>query len=155
MRKALIVAASVLALTLGGQAFAQDTNSPSINGNSDGSGNNKLVNKVLTLSLTDSSTKTVDKSRSNSQDNGSYNNNNAVTANQDLSAVNSNHSINDVVEMADGSNYNSGSNSVSGGAFAAFAGVLNQGWTTGVNANAQAATNIAAQGNISFGSATH
>ena len=36
-------------------------------------------------------------------------------------------------------------------AFAAFAGIANQAWNTGINANTQAATNIAAQGTVNFG----
>jgi hypothetical protein len=46
--------------------------------------------------------------------------------------------------------YRSGSNSVNGSAFAAYAGILNQGWNTGINSNAQAATNIAAVGTVTF-----
>ena len=47
--------------------------------------------------------------------------------------------------------YQSGNNSVRGNAFAAYAGILNAAWNTGINANTQAATNIAAQGNVNFG----
>ncbi len=50
-------------------------------------------------------------------------------------------------------NYASGSNSVSGAAYAAYSGILNQGWNTGINAQSQAATNIAALGTVTF--ATH
>ena len=48
-------------------------------------------------------------------------------------------------------NYSSGNNQVQGNAFAAYAGILNQAWNTGINANAQAATNIAARGTVTFG----
>ena len=37
-----------------------------------------------------------------------------------------------------------------GNAFAAFAGISNNAWNTGINANTQAATNIAAYGQVSF-----
>lgn len=37
-------------------------------------------------------------------------------------------------------------------AFAAYAGILNSAWNTGVNANTQVATNIAAQGTVTFSS---
>lgn len=46
--------------------------------------------------------------------------------------------------------YQSGSNSINGNAFAAYAGIMNVAWNTGVDTNAQAATNIAAQGNVNF-----
>ncbi|AXJ96504.1 hypothetical protein DM480_14415 [Sphingomonas sp. FARSPH] len=48
------------------------------------------------------------------------------------------------------SDYSSGSNTVNGSAFAAFSGILNQGWNTGINSNAASATNIAAQGSTTF-----
>lgn len=47
-------------------------------------------------------------------------------------------------------NSNSGNNAVQGSAFAAYSGILNQGWNNGQGSNAQAATNIAARGSVSF-----
>jgi hypothetical protein len=85
------------------------------------------------------------------------NDNTSIAAYQKLIATNSNHHLDEVVDLdgEDGSEtpvgYNSGSNSVSGSAFAAYAGILNQAWNTGINANTQAATNIAAQGTVNFG----
>jgi hypothetical protein len=46
--------------------------------------------------------------------------------------------------------YVSGDNNVSGNAFAAYAGILNNAWNTGINANAQAASSIAARGTVTF-----
>ena len=57
----------------------------------------------------------------------------------------------EIVEDAQG--YNSGNNHVSDNAFAAFAGILNQSWNTGVNANTQSGTNLAAGATINFGAA--
>ncbi|GMM92719.1 hypothetical protein [Qipengyuania sp. MTN3-11] len=90
-------------------------------------------------------------------ENGSYNSNTFVVAEQELKAVNINRELDEVVDL-DGIDetessvgYNSGNNSVNDNAFAAFAGISNAAWNTGINANTQAATNIAAQGTINFG----
>ena len=92
------------------------------------------------------------------QQNG--NSSNEIVATQVLLAVNSNHDLDEVADF-DGEDdsdsnvgYNSGDNTVRGSSFAAFAGILNQAWNTGLNANTQAATNIAAQGSVSFGDTT-
>ena len=89
--------------------------------------------------------------------NGSYNNNRMVVAHQELKAVNINKYLDEVVDL-DGEDdsdtavgYNSGNNIVRDNAFAAFAGISNAAWNNGINANTQAATNIAAQGTINFG----
>ena len=74
-----------------------------------------------------------------------------IIADQDLKSINVNKDMGPVVENEKGG-YKSGANSVSGGAFAAFAGIQNIAWNTGVDSNAQAASNIAAQGNVRFGS---
>jgi hypothetical protein len=50
--------------------------------------------------------------------------------------------------------FRTGDNTVRGNAFSAFAGVLTQNMNTGVNSNAQAATNIAARGTVQFGDNT-
>jgi hypothetical protein len=88
---------------------------------------------------------------SNNSTNGSNNGNDSssVVATQTLLAINANAAPLNFMSLAL-SNYSSGSNSVSGNAFAAYAGILNQGWNTGINANAQAATNIAARGTVTF-----
>ena len=86
-----------------------------------------------------------------------HNGNTKIVASQSLYAENSNSYLDEVVDLdgEDGSEtavgYNSGSNSVNDNAFAAYAGILNQAWNTGINANTQAATNIAAQGTVNFG----
>jgi hypothetical protein len=89
--------------------------------------------------------------------NGSHNGNNYVVAEQELKATNVNMYLDEVVDL-DGEDdsdtavgYNSGNNTVRDNAFAAFAGISNAAWNTGINANTQAATNIAAQGTINFG----
>ncbi len=88
---------------------------------------------------------------SNNSTNGSNNGNDSssIVATQTLLAINANAAPLNFQSLAL-SDYSSGSNSVSGNAFAAYAGILNQGWNTGINANAQAATNIAARGTVNF-----
>lgn len=88
---------------------------------------------------------------------GSIASGNFITATQTLAAINVNQQLDEVVDL-DGEDdtdtavgYNSGNNRVSDNAFAAFAGILNQAFNTGINANTQAATNIAAQGTVNFG----
>lgn len=73
-----------------------------------------------------------------------------VIANQTLSGVIVNYGFDEIVDIDDG-DYDSGDNQVKDNAFAAFAGILNQAWNTGVNANTQAGSNIAARGNVHFG----
>jgi hypothetical protein len=84
-----------------------------------------------------------------SNDSHDGNDSSSVVASQTLLAVNANAAPLNFMSLAL-SNYGSGDNSVSGSAFAAYAGILNQGWNTGINANAQAATNIAARGTVTF-----
>ncbi|MFN3388983.1 MAG: hypothetical protein ACK40O_08620 [Allosphingosinicella sp.] len=88
---------------------------------------------------------------------GEIQNGSNIVAEQTLIAINANSQLDEVVDL-DGEDasetavgYNSGNNNVSGNAFAAYAGILNQAWNTGINSNAQAATNIAAQGTVNFG----
>ena len=98
----------------------------------------------------------------NSDAEDSYNDNSGqaeIVATQVLIAVNSNSQLDEVADF-DGEDdtessvgYNSGDQSVNGNSFSAFAGILNQAWNTGLNANVQAATNIAAQGTVTFGDA--
>ena len=106
------------------------------------SGNDNSDNS---LNVADSGNDSSNNSTNNSN-NG--NDSSAVVALQVLTATVSNAAaLNFNGTQAD---YSSGSNSVSGSAFAAFSGILNNGWNTGINANAQAATNIAARGTVTF-----
>lgn len=157
MRELVIVtagAAAAAALAVGTPAVAQETNGPTtatITGQMDD--DNVIVNDLLDLVLTDNS------ADQDNDGNGSYNGNtfNSIVAYQSLSAVNTNQYMDEVIDL-DGvddepsdAGYHSGSNSVNDNAFAAFAGIANAAWNTGVNANTQAATNVAAQGTVSFG----
>ena len=82
----------------------------------------------------------------------SNNENGSIIADQEMTAIITNNGeFAEIVDDAQG--YNSGSNSVDSNAFAAFAGILNQSWNTGVNANTQSGTNIAAGATINFGDA--
>ena len=74
-------------------------------------------------------------------------NDNDVIATQTLKAVITNDG--GAGERGEGA-YNSGDNTIRGNAFAAFAGILTQAWNTGVNANIQTGTNIAATGAVTF-----
>jgi len=155
MRKIVYAsAASVAALAIALPASAQETNGPTnttISSTLDD--DNVIVNDLLDLVATDNS------ADQDNDGNGSNNGNtlNAIVATQTLSAVNTNQQMDELIDMDgdDGSEtdvgYNSGDNSVNGNAFAAFAGINNSAWNTGVSANAQAATNIAAQGSVNFG----
>ncbi|HVU29950.1 MAG TPA: hypothetical protein VHE36_06070 [Sphingomicrobium sp.] len=89
--------------------------------------------------------------RGNSDSSGSDNNsfgNNAVVADQSLSGVVVGHDQKDLVDDVDG--YESGDNNIQGNSFAAYAGILNQAWNTGIAANTQAGTNIAASAQVNF-----
>jgi len=155
MRK-LVTAAAVatVAIAVGAPATAQETNGPTnttINSNMDD--DNVIVNDLLDLVLTDNS------ADQDNDGNGSNNGNtlNAIVAYQSLSAYNTNSQMDELIDL-DGEDdsetavgYNSGNNVVRDNAFAAFAGINNAAWNTGVNANTQAASNIAAQGTVNFG----
>jgi hypothetical protein len=80
-------------------------------------------------------------------DNG--NDSSSVVADQELNASVTNAPVLALAGVS-AVNSNSGNNSVEGSAFAAFSGILNQGWNNGQGSNAQAATNIAARGSVSF-----
>jgi hypothetical protein len=150
--------ASVLVIGLGlsSAALANDQNQANTaNNNSATLGGtttvwNDLVDYYYQDNAADSMTVDYDLS---SEANG----NTSIVAKQYLTAENSNSYLDEVVDL-DGEDesdtavgYNSGSNSVNANAFAAYAGILNQAWNTGINANTQAATNIAAQGTVNFG----
>ncbi len=149
--KLIAASAAVCALAISAPAYAQQTQDNDVDNTDNGA---VVVNDLLDVYLA---------AQDFSQDNdtltvGDVNSNNStVTAVQTLTAINTNQYLDEVVDLdgADGTpapvGYNSGNNEVRGSSFAAFAGILNQAWNTGINSNAQAATNIAAQGTINFG----
>lgn len=151
MSKLFVASAAAGALAIGAPALAQQTQDNDVTDIDNGA---VVVNDLLDVYL---------QAQNNSQDNdtltvGDVNSrNNTVTAFQLLNAINTNQNLDEVVDMdgADGNpapvGYNSGENHINGSAFAAYAGILNQAWNTGINSNAQAASNIAAQGTINFG----
>jgi hypothetical protein len=150
----LLVPAFVLAIAAPASANDQNQNN---NANGNGGGflsSTTVINDYLDEFYQDNGPDSLSESVSESyQANG----NTLISAYQELYAVNSNSELDEVVDLdgEDGSEtavgYNSGNNSVNDNAFAAFAGIANQAWNTGINANTQAATNIAAQGTVNFG----
>ena len=151
MSKLFAASAATCALAIGAPAFAQQAQDNDVADIDNGS---VVVNDLLDVYL---------QAQNNSQDNDSLtvgdvaSGNNTITAFQLLNAVNTNQNLDEVVDMdgEDGTpspvGYHSGENHINGSAFAAYAGILNQAWNTGINSNAQAASNIAAQGNVNFG----
>ena len=163
MMKKVMLAVSTLALAVtAAPAFAQgqqnQDNDNATNGAAGGFGNDTtVVNDLIDLFVQDNAADTFSDDDQDNDGNGSGNGNTAVVAIQALTATNTNQQMDELVDL-DGEDesdtavgYNSGNNSVSGSAFAAYAGILNAAWNTGINSNAQAATNIAAQGTVSFG----
>ncbi|NIJ19015.1 hypothetical protein FHS95_000684 [Sphingomonas naasensis] len=155
VRTILKASAAAFGLVVAMPAFAQSGG----NVNTTDSDHVAVINDLLDVIFTDNAADSYsdDDTKTISKENGSYNGNNAVSANQYLKAVNINRELDEVVDL-DGEDdtdtavgYNSGSNSVNDNAFAAFAGIANAAWNTGINANTQAATNIAAQGTVNFG----
>lgn len=161
---ALPAAAQVASGTTGGAATAIGLASATTNTTSTDIGVSDFLN--TDIELTDNSDNSVNDSgntdlafalgsfNSDSSNNSVNNSNNgndssAVVATQTLLAINANAAPLNFMSLAL-SDYSSGDNSVSGSAFAAYSGILNQGWNTGINANAQAATNIAARGTVTF-----
>ena len=161
---ALPAAAQVASGTTGGAATAIGLASATTNTTSTDIGVSDFLNTEI--ELTDNSDNSVNDSgntdlafalgsfNSDSSNNSVNNSNNgndssAVVATQTLLAINANAAPLNFMSLAL-SNYSSGDNSVNGSAFAAYSGILNQGWNTGINANAQAATNIAARGTVTF-----
>ena len=159
--KKVMLAASVLALAVvGAPAYAQTLGGGTNTTGSSGNGNNDtiVVNDLIDLFVQDNAADTFSDDDQDNDGNGSFNGNNLVVATQSLSATNTNQYLDEVVDL-DGideeesdAGYHSGNNYVRGNAFAAYAGILNAAWNTGVNANTHAATNIAAQGTVTFGS---
>lgn len=158
MIKKVMLAVSAIALAATAAPAIAQTQSNNDANNNGASGNNSdndtvVVNDLIDLFIQDNAADSFE----DNDGNGSGNGNTAVVAIQSLSANNTNQNLDEVVDMdgEDGTEtpvgYNSGNNSVRGNAFAAYAGILNAAWNTGINANTQAATNIAAQGTVSFG----
>ncbi len=159
MRKLLTMTAGAAAALMiaGTPAWAADDQTADDNQIDDGSGNTQNEDS-LQNSLNGWSNLFNDYAADQDNDgNNSHNGNNLVVADQDLKATNINMYLDEVVDLdgEDGSEtpvgYNSGNNVVRDNAFAAFAGISNAAWNTGINANTQAATNIAALGTINFG----
>ena len=156
MYKLLTTSALVFGLGLSSAAMANDQNQNN-NANSNGGGfgsTTTVVNDLIDSYYQDNAADTLSvESTYSSEENG----NTSIVAIQELYAMNSNSMLDEVVDLdgEDGSEtavgYNSGDNMVNDNAFAAYAGILNQAWNTGINANTQAATNIAAQGTVNFG----
>jgi hypothetical protein len=161
---AMPAAAQVASGTTGGAATAIGLASATTNTTSTDIGVSDFLN--TDIELTDNSDNSVNDSgntdlafalgsfNSDSSNNSVNNSNNgndssAVVATQTLLAINANAAPLNFMSLAL-SDYSSGDNSVNGNAFAAYSGILNQGWNTGINANAQAATNIAARGSVTF-----
>lgn len=162
MIKKVMLAVSTLALAASAApAFAQQNqdNDNNTNGAANGVGNDTVVvNDLIDLFVQDNAADSYQDNDQDNDGNGSGNGNTLVVATQTLSATNINKYLDEVVDL-DGLDesstavgYHSGDNYVRGNAFAAYAGILNAAWNTGINANTQAATNIAAQGTVSFGS---
>lgn len=158
--KKVMLAASVLALAVvGAPAYAQTLGGGTNTTGSSGNGNNDtiVVNDLIDVFVQDNAADTFQDNDQDNDGNGSFNGNTLIVASQSLSANNTNQYLDEVVDL-DGvdeevsdAGYHSGDNYVRGNAFAAYAGIMNAAWNTGVNANTQAATNIAAQGTVSFG----
>ena len=161
MIKKVMLAVSTLALAVtAAPAVAQGQDQDNDNTTTGASGNNSdtvVVNDLIDLFVQDNAADTFSDDDQDNDGNGSFNGNSLVVATQTLSANNTNQNLDEVVDLdgEDGTEtavgYNSGNNSVRGNAFAAYAGILNAAWNTGINANTQAATNIAASGTVSFG----
>lgn len=160
--KKVMLAASVLALTVvGAPAYAQTlgggTNTTGASGNRSDN-DTVVVNDLIDFFVQDNAADSFQDNDQDNDGNGSFNGNTLIVASQSLSANNTNQYLDEVIDL-DGvdekqsdAGYHSGNNYVRGNAFAAYAGILNSAWNTGVNANTQAATNIAAQGTVTFGS---
>jgi uncharacterized membrane protein YfhO len=156
MKKLMTASALVIGLGLSGTAMANDQNQNNTanNNTSATGGTTVVVNDLIDYYWQDNAADSLSVTKTYSSE---ANDNTSIVAKQTLIAENSNSYLDEVVDLdgEDGSEtavgYNSGANSVNDNAFAAYAGILNQAWNTGINANTQAATNIAAQGAVNFG----
>lgn len=111
--------------------------------------NNVTTDIANGASATATSNGVLDNSVDNSIDSSSHV---TIMAVQDLSTVttDSGVSVDGTANQATPA-VRTGDMVVNGSAFTNFAGVLNNGWNSGLASNAQAATNIAAQGNTTVG----
>lgn len=160
MKKVMLAVSTLALVATAAPALAQQNqdNDNTTTGAAGGFGNDTtVVNDLIDLFVQDNAADTFSDDDQDNDGSGSGNGNTAVVAIQTLNATNTNQYLDEVVDL-DGEDdsdtavgYNSGNNSVRGNAFAAYAGILNAAWNTGINANTQAATNIAAQGTVSFG----
>ncbi len=156
MKKLMTASALVIGLGLSSAAMANDQNQGNTaNNNTSATGGTTTVwNDLIDFYYQDNAADSLSLSSTSSSE---HNGNTKIVAYQTLTATNSNSYLDEVVDLdgEDGTpsnvGYNSGDNSVNNNAFAAYAGILNQAWNTGINANTQAATNIAAQGTVNFG----
>lgn len=73
----------------------------------------------------------------------------SIVSVQTLSAIVTHNGVGPLVTLGDARRFETGANVIGDNAFATFAGVLTLSWNTGLNANAQAATNIAWSGSFS------
>ena len=150
----LLVPAFVLAISASAFANDQNQNNTANSNSSSGLSATLIGNDLIDEFYQDNGPVSLSESYSESYQ---YNNNTKIAAYQTLTAENTNHHLDEVVDLdgldetATAVGYTSGDNSVNDNAFAAFAGIANQAWNTGINANTQAATNIAAQGTVNFG----
>ncbi|HEX7819438.1 MAG TPA: hypothetical protein VF463_02335 [Sphingobium sp.] len=158
--KLLISAAAVVVLGFAAPSFAASTSAgANVNGAAGDHSDTNVSNTNKTLVFAPSESTSVSKTISNTKaistslavslsDSSQHNGNVKIVADQTLG-----QSISNASRMnfnGKESDYSSGSNSVRGSAFAAYSGILNQGWNTGISSNTQAATNIAAQGQTTF-----
>ncbi len=157
MKRNATLMVSAFAIAFSAPVFANDQNQNNTANNNSSSGlfsSTFVINDKIDEFYQDNGPVTWSESYSESYE---KNNNTKIVAYQTLTATNTNYELDEVVDLdgEDGTEtavgYNSGNNSVNGNAFAAFAGIANQAWNTGINANTQAATNIAAQGTVNFG----
>ena len=154
VRQLIATTAAVLSLGIAMPAYAQQVDEDgagSADGNAVGNDYNDLLSNNDVNVANDGSNAAAQGSEISTGDH--------VVADQELKAIIINKYLDEVVDL-DGEDdsdtnvgYQSGNNAVRGNAFAAYAGILNQAWNTGINANTQAATNMAARGTVNFGSA--
>lgn len=76
-----------------------------------------------------------------------------MVAAQTLVGIVTRAGVGPLVDAGEARRFATGSNAIGDSAFATFAGILTQSWNTGVNANTQAATNVAWSGRIGAGDA--
>ncbi len=146
MVKLMAASAAVCVLALGAPAMSQQAQNNDVDNTS---GSAVVVNDLLDVYLQAQTT------NDNSVTTGDIaSNNSTVPATQTLLAINANSGMNALVDqtrLIGASDQISGDNRVQGSSFAAYAGILNQAWNTGINSNAQAGSNISAMGTVNFG----